>query len=121
MIVPGWTFHVFEHYFGAQVIGFNVSTSVGLSVQPYFQDDLRKPDMVIIAHYFPLGMLPPISDNLQNRLQSLAQQEIGWAYSLILRHGILNCDYRTVERPNITLWSRRRALILNSSNPEAET
>ena len=90
MITPGWTVRVCDHESGAQVIGFDPSTDVGLSVQPYFQNDTRLPDMVIIANYFPLGMLPPITNKLRNEMQSLAQKEIGEAYSVILGHEVIN-------------------------------
>ena len=70
-----------------------VSILPPVSVSPfslYFRDNTRLPDMVIIANFFPLGMLPPITNHFKNEIQSLAQKEIGKAYSVILRHGIIN-------------------------------
>lgn len=90
MIAPGWRLRICENESGAQVVGFDPSTNVGLSVKPYFRDDTHIPDMVIIANYFPLGMLPPISKNLHREMQAVAQRDIGHAYSVILKHGIIN-------------------------------
>ena len=90
MRAPGWSLRVCDHESGAQVVGFDPSTHVGISVQPYFRNDIRLPEMVIIANYFPLGMLPPITNKLRNQMQSLAQKEIGEAYSVILGHEVIN-------------------------------
>jgi len=88
MIAPGWTVRVYEHESSAQITGFDPSTGMALSIQPLFKDDARPPDMVIVGNYFPLGLLPPVTDNLKSKMESVARREIGAAYSLCLNHQI---------------------------------
>jgi hypothetical protein len=88
MIAPRWTLRVDENESGAQIIGFDPSTGIGLSIQPLFRDDTRPPDMVIVGNYFPPGFLPPMTDNLRSEIESVARKEIGAAYSLRLTHEI---------------------------------
>jgi len=88
MIAPGWTIHIVEHESGAQIIGLDPSTGVGLSVKPSFRDETRLPDMLIVGSYFPVGMLPPTTDELKREMELAAQKEIGAAYALRLSHEI---------------------------------
>jgi hypothetical protein len=88
MIAPGWNVRVYEHESGAQIIGYDPSTGVGLSVMPTFRDETSLPDMVIVGNYLPIGTLPPTTDETRHEMELIAQKEIGAAYSLRLNHVI---------------------------------
>ena len=90
MAAPDWTLRTYDHETGLQVVAFNPSTGCGISIQPFFRDDKRPPDMVIIGSYLPIGMMPPITEELKAQIKAQAQDEIGPAYSLIL-------NYQTAE------------------------
>ena len=36
---PGWTVRSAKHETGSQIIGFDPSTGIGLSIQPFYQND----------------------------------------------------------------------------------
>jgi hypothetical protein len=42
--------------------------------------------MVIVGSYLPVGMMPPITEELKAEIKAQAQDEIGLAYSLTLSH-----------------------------------
>ena len=88
MIAPGWTLHITDHHTGAHIIGFSPDKGVGLSIQPFFRDEKRPPDMVVVGNYFPLGLLPPMTEQLKREMEALVQKEISSAYSLNLKHEI---------------------------------
>jgi len=87
---PGWTLQVYEHDSGTQITGFEPSTGIGLCIQPFFRDETRPPDAVIVGGYFPLGMMSPMADKSRREMESVAQSQIGAAYSLRLKHEIKN-------------------------------
>ena len=78
----------YEHESGAQIIGYDPSTGVGLSVMPMFRDETSLPDMVVVGNYLPIGTLPPTTDATRQEMELIAQKEIGAAYSLRLKHEI---------------------------------
>jgi hypothetical protein len=86
MTNPGWILRVCEHESGAQVIGCDPSTGAGIIVRPKFRDTTSPPDTVIVGNFFPSGMLPPIPTQLKSEIPSLAQTDIGKAYSVALIH-----------------------------------
>jgi hypothetical protein len=86
MAAPGWTHRITEHQTGVQVIAFNPSTGCGISIQPLFNDDRRPPQMVIVGSYVPVGMMPPVTEELKAGIKAQAQEEIGPAYSLEMNH-----------------------------------
>ena len=88
MIAPGWTLRSYEHESGTQVIGYDPSTGIGLSVQPYFKTETSLPEIVIVGNYFPVGMFPPLTDELKLEIELVAQKQLGEAYSLRLIHKI---------------------------------
>jgi hypothetical protein len=88
MIAPGWNVRVYDHELGAQIIGYDPSTGVGLSVMPIFRDETSLPYMVVVGNYLPIGTLPPTTNETRQAMELIAQQEIGAAYSLWLKHEI---------------------------------
>jgi hypothetical protein len=52
---PGWIVRSTKHETGIAVMGFDQSTGVGLSVQPFFQNDHNPPDMVIAEEAGQIG------------------------------------------------------------------
>lgn len=90
MITPGWDIRTHDHPDGTQVIGFEPTTGRGLSVQSFFRDDVSLPHMVIVGSYFPLGTLPPMTEQVKQEFRAVAQKEIGPAYSLNFRHSIVD-------------------------------
>ena len=86
MIAPGWKMRSYAHESGTQIIGYDPSTGIGLSVQPFFKTETSLPDMVVVGNYFPLGMFPALTEELKLEIELVAQKEIGEAYSLRLIH-----------------------------------
>ena len=83
---PGWVVKSTKHETGIAVMGFDQSTGVGLSVQPFFQNDHNPPDLVIVGNYFPIGTLPPMTDELKKDMQVAAQKDLGLTYSVRLNY-----------------------------------
>ena len=88
MIATGWNVRVYEHESGVQIIGYDPSTGVGLSIMPMFRDETSLPDMVVVENYLPIGTLPPTTDATRQEMELIAQKEIGAAYLLRLKHEI---------------------------------
>ena len=88
MIAPGWNVRVYGHESGLQIIGYDPSTGVGLSIMPMFRDETSLPDMVVVENYLPIGTLPPTTDATRQEMELIAQKEIGAAYLLRLKHEI---------------------------------
>jgi hypothetical protein len=86
MVTPGWDVRYVPHDSSFQIICFDPSTRIGLSVKPYFKDAKSLPNMVILGNYFPLGTIPPITEELKKGLESIVQKNIGAAYSVHLNH-----------------------------------
>jgi hypothetical protein len=83
---PGWTVRSAKHETGSQIMGFDPSTGIGLSVQPFFQDDNNRPDLVIVGNYFPIGTLPPMTDELKKDMEVATQKDLGLTYSVRLNY-----------------------------------
>ncbi|HMG34354.1 MAG TPA: hypothetical protein VKM94_10485 [Blastocatellia bacterium] len=81
---PGWTVRSAKHETGSQIMGFDPSTGIGLSIQPLYQNDRNPPHMVIVGNYFPIGVLPPITDELKKDMEVAAQKDLGPTYSVRL-------------------------------------
>lgn len=74
------------HDTGTGVAGFNPATGYGVSVQPMFQNDRDKPEMVIIGNYFPIGTLLAMTEDMKRSMELSARQDLGSTYSVRLRH-----------------------------------
>lgn len=81
---PGWIVRSAKHETGSQIIGFDPSTGIGLSIQPFYQNDHNPPDMVVVGNYFPIGTLPPMTDELKKDMEIAAQRDLGPKYSVRL-------------------------------------
>lgn len=84
--VPGWTVKSAKHETGSQIIGFDPSTGIGLSIQPLYQNDYNPPDLVIVGNYFPIGALPPMTDELKKDMEVAAQKDLSLMYSVRLNY-----------------------------------
>ena len=96
MMSPIWNVRVHEHDSGAEIIGFDPDSGIGLSVMPFFRDDSRPPDMVIVGNYFPFGTLPPMTDVLKREMEIVASKEIGAAYSLTVKYEVTD-KFQVIE------------------------
>jgi len=83
---PGWIARSAKHETGTQIIGFDPSTGIGLSIQPLYQNDQNPPDLVIVGNYFPIGALPPMTDELKKDMEAAAQKDLGLTYSVRLNY-----------------------------------
>lgn len=82
----GWTIRSAKHETGSQIIGFDPSTGIGLSIQPLYLKNHNPPDMVIVGNYFPIGTLPPMTDELKKDMEVAAQKDLGLTYSVRLNY-----------------------------------
>jgi len=83
---PGWTVRSAKHETGSQIVGFDPSTGFGLSIQPAYKNDHNPPDLVIVGNYFPIGTLPPMTDELKKDMEVAAQKDLGLTYSVQLNY-----------------------------------
>jgi hypothetical protein len=86
----GWVMRSFEFDTGKQVSAFDPPTGIGLSIQPLYRSNHDLPDMVIVGNYFPVGVLPPMTDEAQKAMEAAAQKDLGATYNVKL-------VYRRVE------------------------
>jgi hypothetical protein len=78
-----------QHDTGAQVAMINPSTGTGLAVHPLFANDHEPPIMVIVSNHFPMGALPPMTDEAKRDIQAAAQKNLGSDYQVKLQHAKL--------------------------------
>jgi len=83
---PGWIVRSTKHETGSGIMGFDPSTGIGLSIQPLYQSDRDPPTMVIIGNYFPIGALPPMTDQLKKEMEATAQTDLGPTYIVRLNY-----------------------------------
>jgi len=83
---PGWEVRLSKHETGTMVAAFNPANGYGMSVQPMYRNDRDKPEMVIVGNYFPMGALPPMTDDLKRSMESEAKKDLGPTYSVRLTY-----------------------------------
>ena len=83
---PGWVVRASKHDTGTGVAAFNPANGYGMSVQPLYRNDRDKPEMVIVGNYFPMGALPPMTDDLKRSMESDAQKDLGAGYHVRLNY-----------------------------------
>lgn len=83
---PGWIVKSAQYDTGTGVMGLDPSTGFGLSIQPLYVDDKSMPAVVIVGNYFPIGTLPPITDELQRNMESDARKDLGPDYTVKLKY-----------------------------------
>ena len=81
---PGWTVRSGEHDTGKHVAAYNPSTGIGFSIHPLYTNEQNLPEMVIIASYFPVGVLSPMTEEIQKEMEAVAQQNLGETYRVRL-------------------------------------
>jgi hypothetical protein len=81
---PGWDFRVTKFETGSMAFGFNPVSGVGLSIKPFYQNDSDPPDNVTVSNYFPVGALPPRTDEMKKDMEAAAQKDLGPTYSVHL-------------------------------------
>lgn len=87
----GWIVRSAAHDTGTQIIGFDPSNGIGLSIRPLYQNDYDPPDTLVVDHYFPVGTLEPMTDEMKNDMEREAQKDLGSTYSVRL-------NYTTTEK-----------------------
>jgi hypothetical protein len=91
MVVPeGWDIRLSPHDPGTAVGGYNERTGVGMSVQPFYQNDTSPPDILIVGNYFPIGTLPRFTDELKQSMEAAAKKDLGVEYDVSLIYKQLN-------------------------------
>ena len=58
--------------------GFDPSTGFGISIHRSDSDD--PPQVVIVGSSFPLGAMPPMTEQAQKDMEASAQQDLGTSY-----------------------------------------
>jgi hypothetical protein len=71
-----------------RVMAFHPSSGMGVSVQPMYSNDDDPPFMIIVGNCFPLGGLPPITDDAITDINTSVRHTLGSAYNV-------RCSYRT--------------------------
>lgn len=83
MVYPeGWKVRLAPHDTGTGVMAFDGNTNFGLSIQPLFVTDEDPPGMLIVGSYYPLGHLPPFTDDFRKGLEKEAVKDLGQGYSV---------------------------------------
>ncbi len=77
---PGWTTKSHKFDTGSMVFGLDTSTGFGLSIKPFYQNDRDPPDGVMVGNYYPLGALPPMTDELKKDMEAATQKDLGPTY-----------------------------------------
>ena len=86
---PGWIIRSVEHESSGQVIGFDPSTGMGLSVQSLYANDHDSPLSVIVGNYFPVGILPPMTDEMKREMETAVQKDLEPSYSIRLIYSLI--------------------------------
>ena len=110
LTAPGWSIRFAAHDTGAEMIGVSPYTGAGLSIRPFFVNETTTPESIVIRNILPPGPLTPMTDSGRKEMEALAQQEIGPAYSVTLKHKI-NAKLQTVIEFWITKASRQAVQI----------
>ena len=83
MVHPdGWKVRLMPHDTGTSVMAFDLNTGMGLSIQPLYDSDDKPPMFLIIGSYYPLGFLPPFTDDFKRGVEKEAAADLGTAYTV---------------------------------------
>ena len=83
MVHPeGWKVRLSPHDTGTGVMAFDPQTGFGLSVQPFYDGNSGPPTILIVGSYYPLGSLPPFTDDFKKSLERDATKDLGPGYSV---------------------------------------
>ncbi|MGZ9260778.1 MAG: hypothetical protein ACXW6V_14980 [Candidatus Binatia bacterium] len=110
LAAPGWSIRYAAHDTGAEVIGVSPYTGAGLSIRPFFVNETTTPESIVIVNVLPPGTSTPMTASGRKEMESLAQQELGPAYSVTLKHKI-NANLQMVIEFWITKALRKAAQI----------
>ena len=77
---PGWVVRSSKHETGTGVAAFNPEEWLRNLCSTLYRNDREKPEMVIVGNYFPMGALPPMTDDLKRSMELDAQKDLGAAY-----------------------------------------
>jgi hypothetical protein len=85
---PGQSIRTTKHETGTSIMAMDPSTGITVTVQPFYRNDKEPPDIVIIGNYFPIGVLPPMTDELKKDMEAAAQKDLGPMYSVRLIYSL---------------------------------
>ena len=77
-----WVVRFSRHDTGTAIMAFDSTTGFGLTVQPLYESDDGPPTMLVVGSYFPLGSLPPFTDDQKKGIEKDAVEHLGPRYSV---------------------------------------
>jgi hypothetical protein len=87
VVAADWIVEFNDEPSGRQVIAFDPSSRIGLSIQPYFRDEKSPPERVRIQNYYPAGTLGSLSEEVRESMQAITEEGLGGAYHVSLTSG----------------------------------
>jgi len=84
---PGRVVRATKHDTGTAVTAVDPITGIAILVQPFYRNDYEPPELVVIANFFPIGVLPPMTEDLRKDMEAAAQKDLAPTYSVRVRYG----------------------------------
>ena len=112
-IAPGWTVRTGKLDKGTLVSMFQAATGMTVSIQPLFRGDDQPPAAVVVGNYYPIGILPPMTDERKKDMEATAQRDLAPDYNVSMSYGKLEqletVELIVVRRPKPTAVSIRKS------------
>jgi len=76
----GWKQNLSPMESGTAIMSFNQDMGYGVSIKPFFDNQTKMPDMLIVGHYYPDGSLQDDAEKLINSVRKKAELDLGDHY-----------------------------------------
>jgi len=76
----GWKQSLRSMESGTAIMSFNQDMEYGVSIKPFFDDNTKTPDMLIVGSYYPNGSLKDDTEKLINSVRKKAESDFSSSY-----------------------------------------
>ena len=83
---PGWAIQLSPRDTGMSLKAYDPSQKFGVSVQPFYDDDMSPPKSLIVGASYPADFWAGGTDQMLSNIRSANRESLGPSYSLSLVH-----------------------------------
>jgi hypothetical protein len=78
----GWSVRLTPVATGTGVIAMDLTTGMGLGIQPLFRNVQGPPEMLVVGSYYPAGTFRQFDEQTKRDMEAVASTDLGHAYAV---------------------------------------
>jgi hypothetical protein len=78
----GWSVRLTPVATGTGVIAMDLTTGMGLGIQPLFRNVQGPPEMLVVGSYYPAGTFRQFDEQTKRDMEAVASTDLGQAYAV---------------------------------------